>query len=300
MEMRQILYFIEVAKTEHVTKASTHLHVAQSAVSRQIGLLEAELGVSLFIREGRNVKLTSIGRLFLQHAEKAISELNQAKEKITEHLNPEQGVIRLGFAASLSVQTLSLVLAQFREAHPNIRFQLHQGSLDYLIELIEKGSSDIAFTAPVPREHPNIKGDIFYREHIMAVLPIQHPLATQTMLRLSQLRDEKFVTFRPGLPLYDIVQEACQQAGIQPAFAFEGEDIDTIKSLVIAGFGVALLPEQALTDLPPELVKMKISEPEVFRTVGVITPRHRVLAPSEMLLHEFLRDFYNRLSRFGQ
>ncbi|GGE37423.1 HTH-type transcriptional regulator GltC [Pullulanibacillus camelliae] len=299
MEMRQILYFIEVAKTEHVTEAATRLHVAQSAVSRQIGLLEAELGVPLFNREGRNVKLTNIGRLFLDHAERAVAEIEHAKQKIREHLNPDQGVIRLGFVASLSVQTLSLVLAQFREEHPNITFQLHQGSLNYLIDLIERGGSEIAFAAPVPMEHPTVKGDIFYREHLMAVLPAHHEAAHQHQIRLDQLRDETFVSYRPGLPLYDIVQEACTQAGMTPKFAFEGEDIDTIKSLVIAGFGVALLPEQALTDLPPELVKVKISDPEIYRSVGVITPRHRALAPSEALLHQFLRDFYNRLSRFG-
>ena len=300
MEMRQILYFIEVAKTEHVTEAAARLHVAQSAVSRQIGLLEAELGVPLFNREGRNVKLTNIGRLFLNHAERAITEIEQAKEKISEHLNPERGIIRLGFVTSLSVQTLSFVLAQFREDHPNIQFQIYQGSLEYLIDLIEKGTLDIAFAAPVPREHPHVKGDIFFREHMMVVLPSNHPMSQQRTIRLSQLREETFVTFRPGLPLHDIILEACTQAGIQPNFAFEGEDIDTIKSLVIAGFGIGLLPEQALTGLPSELVKLKVTEPDIYRTVGVITPRHRALAPSEALLNEYFRDFYNRLSRFGQ
>jgi len=299
MEMRQILYFIAVAKTEHVTEAATQLHIAQSAISRQIGLLEAELGVALFNREGRTIKLTNIGRLFLTHAERAVAEIEHAKQKIQEHLNPEQGAIRLGFVASLSVQTLSLILAKFREEHPNITFQLHQGSLNYLIDLIEKGSLEIAFTAPVPTKHSTVEGDIFYREQLLAVLPADHELAHQRQIRLDQLRNETWISYRPGLPLHAIVQKACAQAGITPFFAFEGEDTDTIKSLVIAGFGIALLPEQALTELSPELVKIKINDPEIYRSVGVITPRHRSLAPSEALLHQFLRDFYNRLSSFG-
>jgi len=299
MEMRQILYFIAVAKTEHVTEAATQLHIAQSAISRQIGLLEAELGVALFHREGRTIKLTTIGRLFLTHAERAVAEIEHAKQKIQEHLDPEQGAIRLGFVASLSVQTLSLILAKFREEHPNITFQLHQGSLEYLIDLIEKGNLEIAFTAPVPMEHPTVEGEIFYREQLLAVLPAHHELAQQRQIRLDQLRNETWISYRPGLPLYAIVQEACAQAGITPIFTFEGEDIDTIKSLVIAGFGIALLPEQALTELSPELVKVKISDPEIYRSVGVITPRHKAMAPSEALLHQFLRDFYNRLSSFG-
>ncbi len=100
MELRQIQYFIEVAKREHFTEASHNLHVAQSALSRQIANLEEELGVSLFIREGRNVKLTAVGRIFLQHMEMAVSEIEKAKQKIDEFLDPERGTIRVGFTSS--------------------------------------------------------------------------------------------------------------------------------------------------------------------------------------------------------
>src|SRR5690625_3545972 len=82
MELRQIKYFIEVAKREHVTKAANALHVAQSAVSRQIFNLEAELGVDLFIREGRNVKLTAVGKIFLEHMEQAIHVIDDAKQVV--------------------------------------------------------------------------------------------------------------------------------------------------------------------------------------------------------------------------
>ena len=102
MELRQIQYFIEVAKREHVTEAATHLHIAQSAVSRQIFNLESELGVDLFIREGRNVKLTTIGRIFLQHVEEAVTILDNARREVKEYLDPGHGTIRIGFPSSLA------------------------------------------------------------------------------------------------------------------------------------------------------------------------------------------------------
>ena len=82
MELRQIHYFIEVAKREHVTEAAIHLHVAQSAVSRQIFNLESELGVDLFLREGRNVKLTPIGKVFLEHVERAVTSSIMLSERL--------------------------------------------------------------------------------------------------------------------------------------------------------------------------------------------------------------------------
>lgn len=300
MELRQIHYFIEVAKREHVTEAAQSLHVAQSAVSRQISLLEAELGIPLFTREGRNVKLTQIGRLFLDHVERAVSELEKAKEKIEDYLNPEQGVIRLGFATSLSIPTLPMVLSEFRSAHPGVSFQLHQGSTRYLIEAIEKGHLDIAFAAPVPINHETIKGTIFYMEKLWAILPSEHPLADASSLPLFDLRQEAFVSFREGLPLYHSVKEACQAAGFKPKFTFEGEDIDTIKALVASGFGIALLPEQTTLDLSHDIARVRISEPDVSRPVGIMIPKHRELAPSERMLYSFLRSFYDRLDRFGQ
>ncbi len=293
-------YFIEVAKREHVTQASEALHVAQSAVSRQISLLEEELGVALLMREGRNVKLTQMGRLFLSYAERSLNEIELAKQQIEEHQNPEKGLIRLGFSSGLSVQTLPPVLTQFREDYPTLHFQLHQGTLSYLIDLIGKGHIDLAFSAPVPTEHPVVKGTILYTENLLALLPGNHHLAEKNSLRLKDLKGDRFVTYRPGLALRDIVLKACTSAGFTPDIAFEGDDMDTIKGLVAAGFGVSLVPEHALAyNLPPDLKAVKITDPHVYRTVGLIQPHRRELAPSEELLYRFLVTFYNRLSKFG-
>src|SRR5690625_2311149 len=102
MELRQIKYFIEVAQREHVTEAANALHVAQSAVSRQIFNLEEELGVDLFIREGRTVRLTRIGQVFLEHMEKAMNVIDDAKQEVEEYLDPDKGTLQIGFSASLA------------------------------------------------------------------------------------------------------------------------------------------------------------------------------------------------------
>jgi LysR family transcriptional activator of glutamate synthase operon len=299
MELRQLKYFIEVAKREHVTDAADALHVAQSAVSRQISNLENELGAPLFIREGRNVKLTPVGKIFWEHIELAIREIEKAVQEVNEYLDPESGVIRIGFPNSLAANTLPRVISAFRQQYPKIRFQLRQGILSTLTKSVIKGEIDLAFVAPVPTEHDQLNGHILFTEEMMAVIPANHPLTEFEEIRLDQLHKEPFVMFRQGFTLREIVEDACRQAGFKPQVAFEGEDIDTVKGLVSAGLGVALLPEVTLADnTPRETVKLRIIEPHVTRTVGVITPKNREPAPSIKVFFQFLQSFYDNLSRF--
>nr|WP_041819379.1 LysR family transcriptional regulator [Heyndrickxia coagulans] len=299
MELRQLIYFIEVAKREHVTHAADELHVAQSAISRQISLLEAELGVSLFWREGRNVRLTPIGRVFLEHAEKVVLEIDKAKQRMQEFLDPDNGTVRLGFSTGLSVQTFSSLLAQFREKHPGLDYQFVQGTPGYLIRLIENGELELALASPVPDDHPGVSGEILYMEKLMLLFRRDHPLSGQEMIRLAQLKNERFITFREGFSIREILFSACRKSGFEPAIAFEGEDMETIKGLVASGTGVAILPEPALLfNLSEEIVKAEISDVELMRPVGVMIPKKREMAASEKALYAFLTSFYDRLNRF--
>jgi LysR family transcriptional activator of glutamate synthase operon len=301
MEFRQIQYFIKVAEMEHVSDAAAELHVAQSAVSRQISNLEDELGVKLFFREGRNIRLTPVGRIFLDHVKIAIVELEKAKQEVYEYLNPETGTIRLGFPTSLAAKTLPSVISAFRKEHPQIGFQLRQGTVHELTNAVIQGHIDLAFVSPVPADKKDLKGHILFSEKVMALLPTNHPLSDQSQLRLDQLRHDPFVVFRHGYILRDLITRTCQQVGFTPRIAFEGEDVDTIKGLVSAGLGVSMLPEITLHDLPDrDTVSVEIIEPNVTRTVGIIIPQNRELAPSERIFFKFLKEFYDTLNRFGQ
>ncbi|QHS23218.1 LysR family transcriptional regulator [Virgibacillus sp. MSP4-1] len=300
MELRQIKYFIKVAELEHVSEAALELHVAQSAVSRQIANLEDELGVKLFLRGGRKIQLTSVGELFLEHVQRAMLEFDKAEKAVYDFLNPESGTIRLGFPISLAAKTLPNVISAFRKEHPQIGFQLHQGTVKELTDAVISGQIDIAFVSPVPTSHDDVKGHIFFTEKMMALLPASHELTNEPYLRLMQLRHEPFVIFRQGYHIRDIIMKACMQVGFQPRIAFEGEDVDTIKGLVSAGLGVSILPEITLTDLPMRDTKsIEIIEPNVSRTVGIILPSKREIAPSEQVFFEFLKNYYERLNRFG-
>lgn len=273
MELRQLRYFVEVAEREHVSEAAVHLHIAQSAVSRQISKLEDELGILLFEKTGRNIQLTTIGKIFLFHAKTAIQAIEYAKYQIEEFLDPEHGTIKIGFPTSLSTHLLPTVISAFKDEQPNIGFHLRQD----LIPL--KGSRQnreigLAFLGPIPINDPDIEGHILFTENISALLPITHPLAERKSLRLSDLRNDPFVLFPKGYILHSIAIEACKAAGFAPNITSEGEDMDSIKGLVSAGIGVSLLPDSTFYEVTPRLtVKIPIDTPEVKRTVGIITPK---------------------------
>lgn len=299
MELRQLHYFVEVAEREHVSEAAQYLHVAQSAISRQIANLEAELGVSLFEREGRNVKLTPIGKIFLTHTRTAIKAIDYAKRQIDEYLDPEKGSIKIGFPTSLASHLLPTVISAFKEKYPNVSFHLRQGSYKFLIDSVINRDIDLAFLGPVPLNIPEVEGTILFSESIFALLPISHPLATQKSILLNELRNDEFVLFPKGYVLQEIAVDACKQAGFVPNISSEGEDLDAIKGLVSAGIGVTLLPDSTFHEVIPRFtVKIPIELPLVRRTVGIIVSKKRELAPSEKVFYQFIKEFFSMLEQY--
>ena len=293
MELRQLIYFIEVAKQEHVSSAAEKLHVAQSAVSRQISNLEAELGVQLLEKDGRNIKLTHIGKLFAKQAAIGIKAINNAKQLVDEYIDPDRGTIRIGFPTSFASNILPSIITAFKKKYPDARFHLRQGSYQFLIDAVKNREIDLAFIGPVPSRDPDIRTDILFTEQFMALLPKSHPLGQEKTITLLKLMRESFVLFPPGYILRKIVEDACLHAGFRPMIPFEGEDLDAIKGLVSSGMAVTLLPEVTLNDnLPRDTVKIKITQPEVRRSVGLITPKHRELSPSETLFYNFVREYF--------
>ena len=256
-------------------------------------------GQGLFKREGRNVKLTAIGKVFLEHTETAMKAIDYAKEQIDEYLDPERGTIKIGFPTSLASHLLPTIISAFKEEHPNVAFHLRQGSYKFLIESVKKRDINIAFLGPVPVEDQSIEGHILFTENLLALVPSHHPLAERDNIRLRDLRNEDFVLFPKGFILLKMAFDACKQAGFMPNISSEGEDLDAIKGLVSAGIGVTLLPESTVSETTPRFTtKLPIHTPQLQRTVGMIIPRNRDLAPSDKIFYKFVKTFFERLEQY--
>jgi len=279
VELRQLRYFVEVAEREHISEAAEHLHVAQSAISRQIANLEDELGTPLFERVGRNVKLTPIGKTFLEHTITALKAIDFAAKQVEEYLDPAKGSIKIGFPTSLASYVLPTVISAFKREYPDLQFQLRQGSYRFLIDAVKNRELNLAFLGPLP--------------------PKDESIQSRESIQLAELKNDLFVLFPDGYILHKVAMDACRAAGFLPNVISEGEDLDALKGLVAAGIGVSLLPESSLYDSAARFtIKVPIESPTIPRTVGIISPVNREIAPSEIIFLDFVKNFFSRLSQF--
>ncbi|MCQ4082512.1 LysR family transcriptional regulator [Streptomyces sp. RB6PN25] len=262
----RLAQFVAVARREHVTRAAQDLGVPQSTLSRAMVRLEADLGVTLFARHGRNVSLTPAGRTFLHSVERALDGIERAAEAVRADADPASGRVAFGFLHTLGPETVPGLVSEFRSHHPRVRFQLVQNYAEAMLERLRTGQLDLCLTAPLP-DAPDLVVRPLDEQRLRLVVPDGHRLAARKRVRLAEAADEVFVTLEPGYGLRRITDELCAQAGFTPTVAFEGEEAETLRGLVAAGLGVALLPPPAFPR--PGVVELAVTAPRAVREIGV-------------------------------
>ncbi|HEY0814021.1 MAG TPA: LysR substrate-binding domain-containing protein [Pseudonocardia sp.] len=276
--------FVAVARAEHMTHAADAIGVPQSSLSRGIARLEADLGVTLFARSGRRVRLTREGRTLLRHAERALAELATGTEEILRDADVVHGRVGLAFLSTLGSAVVPRLLRDFRTLHPGVRLELVQGGHSLLLDHVRRGDADLALTSPLPEE-PGLTAVALDTEELRLVVPADHRLAGRVEgIALADAAGETFVRFLPGFGLRDTVDAWCRESGFVPRVAFEGGDAETLRGLVGAGLGVALLPV-AHHLLVPGVVELPVTRPRTSRTIGVVWADDRPLtAPARAML----------------
>ncbi|AWK11092.1 LysR family transcriptional regulator [Streptomyces spongiicola] len=262
----RLAYFAGVARHEHVTRAAQELGVPQSTLSRAMVRLEQDLGVVLFARKGRTVSLTPAGRDFLASVERALGEVERAAESVRADADPSGGKVAFGFLHTMGSETVPELIRAFRVDHPRVRFTLVQNYGEAMIERLRAGELDLCLTSPVP-DAPDLVARRLDEQRLRLVVPDDHRLATRRRIRLAEAADETFVTLEPGYGLRRITDALCAEAGFSPRVAFEGEEAETLRGLVAAGLGVALLPPPAVPR--PGVVELTVTAPRAIREVGV-------------------------------
>ncbi|MFF4981603.1 LysR family transcriptional regulator [Streptomyces sp. NPDC001046] len=262
----RLAYFAGVARTEHVTRAAREMDVPQSTLSRSLARLEQDLGVDLFARHGRTVSLTPAGRTFLASVERALAEIERAAEEVRADADPTGGKVAFGFLHTMGAETVPGLLHAFRADHPRVRFSLVQNYGEAMLERLRAGELDLCLTSPVP-DAPDLVARRLDEQKLRLVVPADHALAGRRRIRLAEAAEEMFVTLEPGYGLRRITDDLCKEAGFTPRIAFEGEEAETLRGLVAAGLGVALLPPPAVPR--PGVVELTVTAPRAVREIGV-------------------------------
>jgi len=276
-----------LAAEQHVTRAADRLGVPQPTVSRWLATLSAELGTPVIIRNGRGVRLTRAGQILAEAAEQALGVLEAGCRRAIGEADPERGQVVLAFLHTMGGVRVPELLRAFRAEHPAVQFALQQASHEEMLARVRSGDVDLALTAPLPVGQPDLAGQPLYEQPLLLTVPTGHALAGRRRIRLEELAGEQFVGMKAGYGLRRITDALCERAGFLPALAFEGEEVDTVRGLVAADLGVALLPQSdtALNGV----VELGLT-PAASRTIGLVWAAGVPLPPAAELFRAFVAD----------
>lgn len=290
MEWQQLEYFQTVARLQHFTRAAEELFISQPALSRSMARLEKELGVPLFERRGRSVKLNRYGEMFLGKVNTALQKIEEGKQELRHAIQPDQGNIALAFLHTLGANLVPDLLSAFRKDHPDINFQLFQNATSPLLEQLQEGDIDLCLASP-PFEQKEIASKELFSEELYVIVPQNHRLAARYEIHLQEIADEPFIGLKEGLGLTTLTDELYREAGFVPKKAFEGEEVGTVAGLVSAGLGVGLVPDFSGLD-SRNLVKLRVSYPESRRAIGIAWIKDRYLSPAAQQFRQFVIDHF--------
>ena len=285
MDLRQLEYFVAVARHRHFGRAAEAAFVSQPALSQQVRRLEAELGIALLRRTSRGVELTPAGADLLARAEAILAGVAQARGAMDEHAGVVRGAV--GVAATADALRLPEALAAFHRDHPGVRLALRHASAGEALALLRRGAVDLAVLSLGAGADRRARRDAARRGAAARDRRARRPVPRERSCGSRSCAAAPFVLAEPGTALRAIVMDACQAVGFSPVPLLEVGDPATVRFLVNAGLGVSLVPASWLDHPGPAVGVAALTEP---------APRHRLsllaageLPPAGRLLAERLR-----------
>jgi DNA-binding transcriptional LysR family regulator len=294
MDLLQLSYFQVVAHLEHMTRAAEELHITQPSLSKAIIQLEKQLGVPLFDRIGKRIRLNPFGKAFLLRVDRVFQELKEAQQELADLSGHERGLVLLG---TTTTRLLPNLLCEYLEQYPQVNIRLHQITTRETMLQLEKGEIDILISSP-PLEQPGICTIPILNEEIFLVVSPMHPLASCHSVFLRDVASEPFIHLTQEYEYRHFTNLLCNQAGFEPNIVFESNDPEVILSMVKSGLGVALIPNNwwnktGVKDAP---VRLHIKEPDCYRTIGLSWVASRYLSVASRDFRSFIIQYFSKLS----
>jgi DNA-binding transcriptional LysR family regulator len=261
-ELRHLRYFAAVADELNFSRAARRLHMAQPPLSAAIRQLERELGVELFTRTSREVKLTEAGHAFLPGAQRTLAEADRAVQEARRAAAGELGQLRIAYSWSVRFETLPALGRALRASHPAVDLLAQEMWNARMAPALASGSIDVAISL-CPEIAADLDIEPIRREPLVVLMAADHPRARAGSISLSALAGEAFVLFARDLAprLYDVFMAIYRRAGFEPRLRNEsfhsGWDFGILADLGV----VALAPASVATGLPESIVALAVSDP---------------------------------------
>ncbi|HVO48670.1 MAG TPA: HTH-type transcriptional regulator CysB [Steroidobacteraceae bacterium] len=248
MKLHQLRYLAAVAQSGlNITAAAQKLHTSQPGVSKQIKLLEDELGFQIFVREGRNLtRITPAGQQVIERALRILQEAQSIRDLSTELRDEGRGSLSIGTTHTQARYVLPDVIRQFRGRYPNVRLNLHQGTSEQIAEMVAHDRIDCAIATGSQHLFADLTLMPCYLWHRTVVVPADHPLVGAGKLTLKALASYPIITYTFSFAGPSSLQEAFARSGLTPNVAITARDADVIKTYVRLGLGVGIVANMAV------------------------------------------------------
>jgi LysR family transcriptional regulator, transcription activator of glutamate synthase operon len=276
-----------LAAEGNLTRAAASVGLQQPTASRWLAALSAELGTPVVVPDGRGIRLSRAGASLAAAAGRALSELASGVRQAEDEADPERGRVVLAFLYTLGERRVPALLRAFRRRYPHIQFTLMQGPHEELLDHVRSGRADLALTSGLLGRGEFAKVALEEQQLVLAV-PDGHRLAGRVWVRMAELVDEPFVGMTSASGLREVTDQLAAAAGFTPTLAFEGEEVDTLRGLVAAGLGVAVLP-LAEPAAPQGVIEIPL-RPKANRRIDLIWASDRPMAPAVLAFREFVRS----------
>lgn len=284
MQFQQLAYVLTVAEEHHFTRAAARLHVAQPSLSRQVRLLERELGVELFDRgPGQNrVELTADGEMLMPFIRRVLADVEATTAEAKSLAGLTSGRLSVGATPSLATRFLPAALARFHARHPGIELFLVEAGSRQLVPRVAEGELDLALVV-LPVTHRLVATTEMFEDRLVLAVAPDHPLAERRQIRVANLAGLPLVMFRDGYDLRASTLAACRDAEVEPRLITQGGEMDGVLAMVAAGIGAAVVPEIVIpTD--GSLRSLRFVNPSLSRTIALARRSDRPLSrPAQAL-----------------
>lgn len=278
MELQEIRYFLVLAETLNFTRAAERCNVTQPALTRAIQHLEAKLGGPLLHRERNNTHLTELGRIMRPYFVQMSQQMEEARQKARSMLKLQEAKLTIGLMCTIGPTQLVDLLSGFLKVHPNIEIYLKDAPARGLEDLLDRGEIDIAIYCRPEEPCDRFHLLPLYRERFVIAVGPGHPLERLNAVRIRDLDGHNYLA-RANCEYQEYLRDIrVGIGGVELKRPYASERDDWVQCMVLAGLGFTYIPEFAVT--VPGLVIRPLIEPELYRTVNLVTVRGRPHSPA--------------------
>lgn len=291
INLQSLRYFEMVARYEHYTKAANELYITQSTLSKAIEGLEDELGVKLFERQGRNVRLTFPGRVLRDYVQRGINEIEKGLDRVRALASDESGTVRLAAVNTAGMKLLPQHMKGFRDIHPTVGLRYVQKPTYRILDDLLAGEADIGYCAEyeLSETYSPISRELLTTSELCLIVPREHPLSSREFVEFGEMEDETWIGYTgdTGMATAILNTVRTQTESSKLHFSFFAADETAVLSLVRAGLGIGMITDNDFLSTEG-VVKIRITKPCFFCNYYMAWNQEVQLSPAARAFRRYI------------